>query len=122
MLGKLFEFLYKDNYVQLHTGNKISFSIIKFDNFVYENNTIIFKSSANGLIAVLDCAQIKDIEEILETYYNSNNFPLSIEYIIRNYYSESPFKFFEEFFEKFYSFFTGWIRNVDELFKSSVAQ
>ena len=41
--------------------------------------------------------KIKDIEEILETYYNSNNFPLSIEYIIRNYYSESPFKFFEEF-------------------------
>ena len=38
-----------------------------------------------------------DIEEILEKYYNSKNFVLSMRYIIFNYYKESPFKFFEEF-------------------------
>ena len=51
----------------------------------------------NDFMTYDEILKIKDIEEILETYYNSNNFPLSIEYIIRNYYSESPFKFFEEF-------------------------
>ncbi|UPA30240.1 B12-binding domain-containing radical SAM protein [Terrisporobacter glycolicus] len=51
----------------------------------------------NDFISYDEILKIKDIEEILETYYNSNNFPLSLEYIIQNYYSESPFKFFEEF-------------------------
>lgn len=41
--------------------------------------------------------KLKDIEEILETYYNSKNFTLSMKYIIFNYYKESPFKFFEDF-------------------------
>lgn len=51
----------------------------------------------NDFISYDEMLKIKDIEEILETYYNSNNFPFSLEYIIKNYYSESPFKFFEEF-------------------------
>ena len=51
----------------------------------------------NDFITYDEILKIKDIEDILEKYYNSNNFPLSLEYIIRNYYSESPFKFFEEF-------------------------
>lgn len=51
----------------------------------------------NDFISYDEILKIKDIEEILETYYNSNNFPLSLEYIIKNYYKESPFKFFEEF-------------------------
>ncbi|MCC3869428.1 B12-binding domain-containing radical SAM protein [Terrisporobacter mayombei] len=50
----------------------------------------------NDFISYDEILKIKDIEEILETYYNSNNFPLSLEYIIRNYYNESPFEFFEE--------------------------
>jgi len=41
--------------------------------------------------------KLKDIEEILEKYYNSKNFTLSMRYIIKNYYVDSPFKFFEEF-------------------------
>ncbi len=51
----------------------------------------------NDFISYEEILKIKDIEEILETYYNSNNFPLSLEYIIKNYYIESPFKFFEKF-------------------------
>lgn len=51
----------------------------------------------NDFITYDEILKIKDIEEILEKYYNSNNFPLSLEYIIKNYYTESPFKFFEEF-------------------------
>ena len=52
---------------------------------------------SNDFINYDEMLRIKDIEEILEKYYNSNNFALSLEYIIKNYYKESPFKFFEEF-------------------------
>ena len=51
----------------------------------------------NDFMTYDEILKIKDIEEILETYYNSNNFPLSLEFIIKNYYAKSPFKFFEEF-------------------------
>lgn len=40
--------------------------------------------------------KLKDIEEILEIYYNSGNFKLSIDYIVYKYY-DRPFKFYEEF-------------------------
>lgn len=40
--------------------------------------------------------KIKDIEEVLEIYYNSNNFKLSMDYIIKKYYSDDAFKLFED--------------------------
>ena len=51
----------------------------------------------NDYISYSQILKLKDIEEILERYYNSKNFVLSMRYIIFNYYKESPFKFFEEF-------------------------
>jgi radical SAM superfamily enzyme YgiQ (UPF0313 family) len=51
----------------------------------------------NNYISYSQILKLKDIEEILEKYYNSKNFVLSMRYIIFNYYKESPFKFFEEF-------------------------
>lgn len=51
----------------------------------------------NNYISYDEILKLKDIEEILEKYYNSKNFTLSMRYIIFNYYKESPFKFFEEF-------------------------
>ena len=51
----------------------------------------------NDYISYSQILKLKDIEEILEKYYNSKNFVLSMRYIIFNYYKESPFKFFEEF-------------------------
>lgn len=51
----------------------------------------------NDYMSYSEMLIIKDIEEILERYYNSKNFVLSMRYIIFNYYKESPFKFFEEF-------------------------
>ena len=52
---------------------------------------------SNKFISYDEILKLKDIEDILERYYNSNNFSLSVKYIIENYYSESAFKFFEEF-------------------------
>lgn len=51
----------------------------------------------NDYISYSEMIKLKDIEEILERYYNSKNFVLSMRYIIHNYYEQSPFKFFEEF-------------------------
>lgn len=51
----------------------------------------------NKYISYNEILKLKDIEEILEKYYNSKNFVLSMRYIIHNYYKQSPFKFFEEF-------------------------
>lgn len=51
----------------------------------------------NKYIAYNEILKLKDIEEILERYFNSKNFVLSMRYIIHNYYKESPFKFFEDF-------------------------
>ena len=51
----------------------------------------------NKYISYNEILKLKDIEEILERYFNSKNFVLSMRYIIHNYYKESPFKFFEDF-------------------------
>ncbi|CEO35347.1 B12-binding domain-containing radical SAM protein [Paraclostridium sordellii] len=51
----------------------------------------------NKYISYDQILKLKDIEEILERYFNSKNFVLSIRYIIHNFYKQSPFKFFEDF-------------------------
>ncbi|MEF9991200.1 MAG: B12-binding domain-containing radical SAM protein [Romboutsia sp.] len=51
----------------------------------------------NDYISYNQILKLKDIEEILEKYYNSKNYVLSMRYIIHNFYKESPFKFFEDF-------------------------
>lgn len=51
----------------------------------------------NKYIAYNEILKLKDIEEILEKYFNSKNFVLSMRYIIHNFYKASPFKFFEDF-------------------------
>lgn len=51
----------------------------------------------NKYITYNEILKLKDIEEILEKYFNSKNFVLSMRYIIHNFYKASPFKFFEDF-------------------------
>ena len=51
---------------------------------------------SNKYISYGEILKLKDIEEILEIYYNSGNFKLSTEFVIERYY-ERPFKFFEDF-------------------------
>ncbi|OPJ55166.1 B12-binding domain-containing radical SAM protein [Alkalithermobacter paradoxus] len=50
----------------------------------------------NNYMTYGELLRIKDIEEMLELYFNSDNFNLSISYIIKNYYGEDAFKFFED--------------------------
>lgn len=49
----------------------------------------------NNYISYEETLKLKDIEDILERYYNSKNFVLSMRYIIGRFYKQSPFKFFE---------------------------
>lgn len=50
---------------------------------------------SNKFMTYEQILELKDIEEILEIYYNSGNFSLSIEYLLERYY-DSLFKFFRE--------------------------
>lgn len=68
------------------------------EEFEYEyKNYAPYEVLCNKFISYDEILKLKDIEDILERYYNSNNFSLSVKYIIENYYSESAFKFFEDF-------------------------
>lgn len=51
---------------------------------------------SNNYMSYDEIIRLKDIEEILEVYYNSGNFKTSVRYVIDNYY-ERPFLFFENF-------------------------
>lgn len=55
----------------------------------------------NNYISYEETLKLKDIEDILERYYNSKNFVLSMRYIIGRFYKQSPFKFFEIFAKYF---------------------
>lgn len=55
----------------------------------------------NNYISYEETLKLKDIEDILERYYNSKNFVLSMRYIIGRFYKKSPFKFFEVFAKYF---------------------
>ncbi|MGM9534505.1 MAG: B12-binding domain-containing radical SAM protein [Intestinibacter sp.] len=72
------------------------------EEFEYEyKNYAPYEVLCNKFISYDEILKLKDIEDILERYYNSNNFSLSVKYIIENYYSESAFKFFEDFADYF---------------------
>ncbi|MFK4785571.1 B12-binding domain-containing radical SAM protein [Fusobacterium sp. MFO224] len=49
----------------------------------------------NKFLSYEDVCRLKDLEEALDYYYNSQKFLKSLEFVISNFY-ESPFKFFEE--------------------------
>ena len=68
------------------------------EEFEYEyKNYAPYEVLCNKFISYDEILKLKDIEDILDRYYNSNNFSLSVKYITENYYSESAFKFFEDF-------------------------
>lgn len=50
----------------------------------------------NDFIKYGEIIKLKDIEDLVEKYYNEGNFEHSLEYIINNHY-DNPFDFYEEF-------------------------
>jgi len=51
---------------------------------------------SNNVLSFEDITKLKQLEDILEKYWNSGRFSRTIEYIVTNLY-ESPFDFFQEF-------------------------
>ncbi len=51
----------------------------------------------NNDIPTVELEQIRDAEEILEKYWNSGKFPLTMTAIFEKYYSKQYFEFFDEF-------------------------
>ena len=51
----------------------------------------------NNYIGFGELLRLKEIEEILELYWNSHSFSKSCKYVIENFYAESPFRFFDDF-------------------------
>lgn len=49
----------------------------------------------NNCITYSEILKLKDVEHILDIYYNSERFPNTLDFIIKNFY-EKPFQFFEE--------------------------
>lgn len=54
----------------------------------------------NDFISYDEILRLKDVEEVLDIYYNSHKFKESIKFIVENYY-ESSFDFFEEMADYF---------------------
>lgn len=60
------------------------------------NNYTPYEVISTNELSYSDIIKLKDIEDCLEKYYNSNRFSKTMEYITNNLYS-NPFDFFEEF-------------------------
>lgn len=54
---------------------------------------------ANDLVSFDQILELKMIEDLLETFYNSHKFESSVEFIIQRKYSDHPFGFFQELME-----------------------
>lgn len=97
---KSFDFVYKLKpemiqlgFLKILKGTEISSQI---DDYGYKFLSYPpYEILSNKHISYEEILKLKDIEEALDIYYNSEKFIKSTDYIINNFY-ESPFEFFEE--------------------------
>ena len=98
--GKSFDYVYETGcemiqlgFLKLLIGTEIIEDIEKY-NYKYLDFPP-YEVLSNDFISYREICRLKDIEEVVDLYYNSNKFMFSSRYIIDNFY-KSPFKFFEE--------------------------
>lgn len=80
-------------FLKLLTGTEIVGDIDKY-NYKYLDFPP-YEVLSNDFLSYREICRLKDIEEVVDLYYNSNKFIYSMRYVVDNFY-ESPFKFFEE--------------------------
>jgi len=78
-------------FLKILKGTEISSQIDKF-NYKYMNFPP-YEVISNDHITYEELLKLKDVEEVLDFYYNSGDFTKTSEFIITNFYS-SPFEFF----------------------------
>lgn len=86
-------------FLKILSGTKISKEIEKYDYKYMEFPP--YEILSNTFMSFEDLSKLKDLEKMLDFYYNSEKFKNSINYIITNFYT-SPFDFFEDI-AKFYN-------------------
>ena len=80
-------------FLKILKGTEISSQIEKYGyKFL---NYAPYEVMENNCITYGEILKLKDVEHILDIYYNSERFPNSLEFIIKNFY-EKPFQFFED--------------------------
>lgn len=98
--GKSFDYVYDTEcemiqlgFLKILKGTDMVNNVEKF-NYEYLDFPP-YEVLSNDFISYKEICRLKDVEETVDLYYNSNKFMHSLKYIIKNFY-ESPFKFFEE--------------------------
>ncbi|MDF2677454.1 MAG: hypothetical protein K0Q97_1777 [Bacillota bacterium] len=61
--------------------------------------TAPYETYCTKYITLGEMLKLKQIEELVDKYYNEKYFEKSLHYIIKNMFTESPFEFYEEFSE-----------------------
>lgn len=97
--GKSFDYVYDTGcemiqlgFLKILKGTEMVNNVEKF-NYKYLDFPP-YEVLSNDFISYKEICRLKDIEEAVDLYYNSNKFKYSVKFIIDNFY-ESPFKFFE---------------------------
>ena len=98
--GKSFDYVYDTGcemiqlgFLKILKGTEMVNNVEKF-NYNYLDFPP-YEVLSNDFISYKEICRLKDIEEVVDLYYNSNKFKYSLKYVVDNFYS-SPFKFFEE--------------------------
>lgn len=80
-------------FLKVLQGTRISREIKKY-NYKYTEFTP-YEVLSNDFISFKEISKLKEVERLLDLYYNSEKLIKSVDYIIENHYS-SPFKFYED--------------------------
>ena len=97
--GKSFDYVYKTKCEMIQLGflKMLKGTQMKDEGEKYSYKYLDFppyEILSNEFISYKDICRLKDIEEVLDFYYNSQKFLKSVDFIVENFF-ESPFKFFE---------------------------
>lgn len=97
--GKSFDYVYKTKCEMIQLGflKMLKGTQMKDEGEKYNYKYLDFppyEILSNEFISYKDICRLKDIEEVLDFYYNSQKFLKSVDFVVENFF-ESPFKFFE---------------------------
>ena len=97
--GKSFDYVYKTKCEMIQLGflKMLKGTQMKDEGEKYGYKYLDFppyEILSNEFISYKDICRLKDIEEVLDFYYNSQKFLKSVDFVVENFF-ESPFKFFE---------------------------
>ena len=97
--GKSFDYVYKTKCEMIQLGflKMLKGTQMKDEGEKYSYKYLDFppyEILSNEFISYKDICRLKDIEEVLDFYYNSQKFLKSVDFVVENFF-ESPFKFFE---------------------------